>query len=177
MRWIAHRLIVAGACCLPLAGPGVAGDAAGPEAAADFALKSLAGKNFRLSEFRGEIVVLSFWASWCGRCREQLPILERLQAHYAGRPLRVLSVSLDRRADEARATAAGLDIPVLLDSDRELVRRYDPKRLPQTVLVDPAGRVRGVFEGYRDGDMANYQTAIDQLFAEEAWLVAGTGAQ
>lgn len=177
MRWITERLIAA---CAGLAlglPPAMAGDLQPPQAVPDFALKSLAGDNLRLSEFRGQIVLLGFWASWCGACREQLAALAQLQQRYAARPLQVLSVSLDRRRDKAQAAAAGLELPVLLDAQQEVVRRYDPQRLPLLVLIDPSGRRRAAFEGYRDGDAARYRAAIDGLLAEEAWLTAGTGDQ
>ncbi|MCK6370365.1 MAG: TlpA family protein disulfide reductase [Gammaproteobacteria bacterium] len=112
--------------------------------APDFALKGTDGKNLRLSEYRSEVVALAFWASWCGKCREQLPELERLQQALGPQGLRVLSVSFDETHATAAGTAAaaGVSFPVLLDSSGEVGRLYDVGRLPLVVLVDRAGRVR-----------------------------------
>ncbi len=75
----------------------------GHVAAPDFALKSTAGRNIRLSEYRSEVVALAFWASWCGDCRDQLPALERLQQALAADGLQVLTVSFDDQTEQARS--------------------------------------------------------------------------
>jgi peroxiredoxin len=118
-------------------------------AAPDFALKSIAGRNIRLSEYRSEVVAIAFWASWCGSCREQLPLLERMQQSLAADGLRVLSVSFDEKPDAAReaAAAARVTFPVLVDPDGEAGRLYDVGELPLVVIVDRYGKVRASYEG------------------------------
>ena len=79
------------------------GLAADPVSSApDFVLKSLDGENLRLSEYRGQIVVMNFWASWCGRCRDQLPSLENLHERYGDSGMQILSVNLDGDIEKAR---------------------------------------------------------------------------
>jgi peroxiredoxin len=128
----------------------LARDLAGSEAP-DFALKSIAGKNLRLSEYRSEVVAVAFWASWCGDCRSGLPVLEKMQQQMGTDGLRVLSVSFDKDTVAARdvAAAAHVSFPVLLDPAGEVGRLYDVGNLPLVVLVDRGGRIRGSYEGGR----------------------------
>lgn len=136
--------------------------------APDFVLKSLSGENLRLSEYRGEVVVLGFWASWCGDCRSHLDALAALQARYRDAGLRLLTVSLD--SDRRRAADAAVSIdaayPVLLDPGGETGRLYDVSSLPQIVLIDRDGAVRGVFAEFGRGDDEPYLAPIVELIEE-----------
>ena len=118
--------------------------------APDFVLKSTAGPNLRLSEYRGEVVMLAFWASWCGECRTQLQSFEDLHQSYGESGLELLSVSLDSIISQAQSTAAALDIsfPVLYDARGEVGELYEVDDLPLVVFVDREGRVREMVEGY-----------------------------
>lgn len=114
--------------------------------APDFALKAVDGRNLRLSEYRGEPVVLHFWASWCGPCRESATLLDRLAAD-SGTP--VVGVSLDGTPERAAAVAASLRLaaPTLVDTRQSVARAYDVDKLPLTLLLDADGRVRGAWAG------------------------------
>ena len=138
------------------------------ETAPDFALKNLAGKNLRLSEYRGEVVLVSFWSVRCGKCREQLSTVDDLYSQHEGEGFQVLSVSIDKKVDKARQMAAGLGLrfPVLSDDDRVASRLYDINELPMTVLIDPHGTVRHVHKGYAPGDADTYRTELEELLAE-----------
>jgi len=111
--------------------------------APDFALKDLAGRNQRLSEFRGDVVVLTFWASYCGPCRVALQSADDALAAGEGAPV-VLGVSLDRDAARAASVAGslGLAYPSLLDAAQTVGRLYDVQHLPLTLLIDREGTVR-----------------------------------
>ena len=135
-------------------------------AAPDFALKSLDGRNLRLSEYRGRVVVLSFWASWCGRCREQLPELAALRQRYQDAGLQVLAIGLDEDAQSARSASRNVEFPVLLDTGKHVAREYDPGKLPLTVLIDRHGQIRHVHSGYRNADTETYVAQLDALLAE-----------
>ena len=118
--------------------------------APDFALKDLDGRNQRLSEFRGDVVVLTFWAGWCGECRsllEQIDAQLRPGPDEAASPVR-LGVSLEAKPERARAVAESLrlDFPTLVDSRQQVARLYDVSRLPLTLLLDRDGVVREVYE-------------------------------
>ncbi|HEX7374276.1 MAG TPA: TlpA disulfide reductase family protein [Steroidobacteraceae bacterium] len=134
-----------------LAYPMLARAAPAPGSAApDFALKGIDGKNLRLSEYRGDTVVLSFWASWCGPCREALLQLNSVAAGQgaAGAPV-VLGVNLGDDPDRAASVAGSmhLNFPTLVDTKQAVGRLYDVDKLPLTLLVDADGRVRGAWAG------------------------------
>jgi peroxiredoxin len=143
-----HTLALAGAALAgalsPLAAKAATAAVPVGAAAPDFALKSTGGHNLRLSEFQGDVVVLAFWASWCGSCRSALADLNAIATAPDGdRPV-VLGVSLD--GDDARAASIaqslGLKFPTLLDSRQAVGRLYDVEALPLTLLVDRDGIVR-----------------------------------
>lgn len=129
--------------------------------APDFALKSTGGRNLRLSEYRGQPVLVTFWASWCGRCAEQLQALAELQAARGDQALRVLAVNIDQAPGPALDAAGRLQLTILHDADQSVARLYDPANLPFTVLVDADGRVRQVHARYRAGDESAYVSELE----------------
>lgn len=134
--------------------------------APDFALKNAGGDNVRLSEWRGEVVVLSFWAGWCGRCTDQLQQLGKLQQQYAARGVRVIAVNIDHETQPARDAASRLNLLVLHDSDQSVARQYELSDLPLIVFVDAHGEVRYVHQKYRGGDAALYEEELTALLQE-----------
>jgi peroxiredoxin len=136
--------------------------------APDFVLKAVDGKNYRLSEYRGEVVLVSFWASWCGECRSQLEDLSDLFERVAGADLEMLAVSLDRDRSEVTdaAKALGVAFPALHDVGGEVGEQYDVDKLPYVVLIDRDGVVRYEFSGYQRGDEGMYLERARELLAE-----------
>jgi peroxiredoxin len=153
---------------LPITLPASSGLAGQP--APDFALKNKSGTNYggnhRLSEYRGQVVLLSFWADWCKRCIDQLETLRELQKRYGEVNLRVLAVNIDEHEQPARDAAKRLGITILHDADQSVVRQYDPSVLPFAVLVDPHGIVRHVHAGYRADDATTYADELAALILE-----------
>lgn len=109
--------------------------------------KALQGPNLRTSEYSGEVMLLTFWATWCGRCEEQLGYLQTLHATYRSAGLVVLGVSLDDSAVAARefAAEAGVGFPTLHDLTKRSSRQLALLDLPTLILVDRGGAVRQVY--------------------------------
>jgi len=137
-------------------------------AAPDFALKSSSGKNLKLNEHRGEVVMINFWATWCAPCRQELPLLNRLHEQYRKAGFRLLGVNIDDRPDAARAMAKnlGISFPVLFDSEKRVSRLYDVNAMPSTVLIDRDGKVRYIHLGYRAGYETRYEAQIRELLKQ-----------
>jgi thiol-disulfide isomerase/thioredoxin len=125
---------------------------AAPGPAPDVALPGLAGALVRLDAFRGRVVVLNFWASWCAPCRAEMPALEALGRELGPRGLVLLTLNYRESAAVASAFAreVGLTTPVLLDRDGAVARRYQAPGLPATFFVDRGGRLVGSALGYRE---------------------------
>jgi peroxiredoxin len=134
--------------------------------APDFVLKSRSGTNLRLSEYRGEVVMLSFWATWCGDCRAQLEHLGSMRERYQDAGIELLAVSLDQNARQASEMTADASYPVLHDAGGQVGRLYDVTRMPVLVLIDRGGVVREVFEGFRRGNEEQYLEQVQALLRE-----------
>ena len=134
--------------------------------APDFVLKSFSGKNLRLSEYRGEVVMLSFWATWCGDCRAQLTELGAMRDRYQDAGVELLAISLDQSARQASEVTKDSTYPVLHDAAGEVARLYDVTKMPVMVLIDRGGVVREVFEGFRRGNEEQYLDRVQALLRE-----------
>ena len=136
--------------------------------APDFTLKSVAGVNLRLQEQRGRVVMVNFWATWCGPCRQELPHLNSLYDKYRASGFVLLGVNIDDdpRAAASLAAKLGLRFPVLLDTDKKVSRVYDMSAMPATLLIDRDGRVRHIHRGYRDGVERTYEEQVRGLLKE-----------
>lgn len=151
-------------CAASLALPLIANaafSALAPSAAApDFTLRSMGGPNLRLQEQRGQVVLVNFWATWCGPCRQEMPQLNKLYDKYRAAGFVLLGVNVDDNSQHASDVAQkmGLRFPVLLDSDKAVSRLYDLSTMPTTVLIDREGRVRHVHNGY----LAGYEDLYDK---------------
>jgi peroxiredoxin len=136
--------------------------------APDFVLKGLDGKNVRLSEFRGQVVLVNFWARWAGDSRKEMPALDRINKTYAGAGLVVVGVSVDddeRRAGEF-AGSMRLSYPILFDIGETVGRDYAVQKMPMTILVDRAGVVRYQNVGFKSGDEDAYLAKVRELLRE-----------
>lgn len=136
--------------------------------APDFSLRGSTGRNMRLSELRGEVVLINFWATWCGPCRQEMPQLNQLYAQYRAAGFTLLGVNIDDKRDNAEAMLKklGVRFPTLFDSDKRVARLYDVDTMPATLLIDRDGRIRYVHRGYRDGYERKYQEQIRELLKE-----------
>jgi thiol-disulfide isomerase/thioredoxin len=135
--------------------------------APEIELNDFAGKPVRMKELRGKVVLVDFWASWCGPCREELPVLEKLSRQYAERGFVVVGVNIDKSGDVAReflkARKLALSFPVVNDSGHGVAARYAPPTMPSSYLIDRTGRVQKVFAGFRASDAAELESALKKL--------------
>ena len=136
--------------------------------APDFTLRSMDGQNLRLQELRGRVVLVNFWATWCGPCRQEMPHLNRLYDKYRSSGFVMLGVNIDDDANNAIGVAnkLGMKFPVLFDTDKKVSRLYDLNTMPSTVVIDRDGKVRYVHRGYRDGYEDAYDKQIRELVKE-----------
>ena len=140
--------------------------AIGPSAAApDFTLRTMNGPNLRLAEQRGRVVMVNFWATWCGPCRQEMPQLDRLYQKYKSSGFVLLGVNVDDDTRKAADVASklGVSFPVLLDTDKAVSKLYDLSTMPSTVIIDRDGKVRYVHRGYLTGYEENYDKQIREL--------------
>ena len=163
---------IASACALlavdSLSAADGSAESAASDLAPDFALKSAAGPNLRLSEYRGEVVMLAFWASWCGECRSQLQSFNDLHARYNAIGFKLLSINLDPAMARARDTAAslGLEYPVLHDGQGRVGKLYEVDDVPLVVLIDREGHVRESVAGKGRVNDSYYADRVRALLRE-----------
>jgi thiol-disulfide isomerase/thioredoxin len=149
-----------------LATPALAVAPAGP--APKFQLASLAGKPVNLDQYKGQVVMLNFWASWCGPCREEMPILEKLHAKY--KPMGFTMIGVNVEPDSAEAAkwlkATPVTFPILFDTKSEVSKLYSVASMPSTVIIDRKGNLRWLHRGYKAGDENEYLNQIRALVRE-----------
>jgi peroxiredoxin len=162
-------LIAALLACLGLAGNASAARDMVGTPAPDFTLGSLEGPNLRLSEYQGRVVMINFWATWCGPCRQEMPALQDIYQRYEPAGFTLLGVNVDAEPDDARRMAEqlGVSFPLLLDASKEVSKLYDIRAMPVTVLVDRDGRVRYVHHGYKPGYESKYLDQVRALLRED----------
>jgi peroxiredoxin len=124
-----------------------------PSEAPDFTLMGLEGRPTQLREFRGKLVLLNFWATWCAPCLHEMPSMERLYQTFKQTDFVLLAVSMDRQgAEVARPFVEHLKLtfPILLDKTSGVSHQYGVRGLPSTYLIDPDGRLIGAVIGARE---------------------------
>jgi peroxiredoxin len=119
-----------------------------------FTLKNLDGKEVNLEDYRGKVVLLNFWATWCEPCLEEMPALQKTYNLLKNKGFVVLAVSIDRKSREnnVRAFAKNLNLsfPILLDSDQNVLNKYFNNTLPTSYLINSKGKLKGFISGARD---------------------------
>jgi peroxiredoxin len=157
------------ALLLAAAAPWTASAPLAPTAPApDFTLRTLDGQKLRLGEQRGRVVLVNFWATWCGPCRQEMPHLNKLYEKYKSSGFVLLGVNVDDDTRQAAGVAdkLGVKFPVLPDADKRVSRQYDLSAMPSTVLIDRDGKVRYLHRGYQSGYEDTYDKQIRELLKE-----------
>lgn len=152
-RLIAPCLALLGAAWLTLSGAARAEGTTAP----GFTLRDINNAEVKLDDYKGKVVLMNFWATWCQPCQAEMPHLQALHDEFGPKGFTVVSVSID----DARAASMvkplikrnGYTFPVLLDKETTVVAQYNPdKTLPYTVIIDREGKIQNVHRGYNPGD-------------------------
>ena len=130
--------------------------------------QNLAGATKTLADYRGKVVLLNFWASWCPPCLREMPSMERLRLKMAGRPLAIVALDSAETAEEVNGflSRMKLGFPILLDPDGSNTKRWKVFALPTTFLLDAEGRVRYVLTGPTEWDEGEALEIIESLLAD-----------
>lgn len=161
-----HSVLAACLAGLLVPLPLVAGESPAP--AAEFSLPSRAGPSVSLAALRGQVVLINFWATWCGPCRKEMPLLEQIQKKYAPLGFTMLGINVEEDTTQMEAFLGDVPVsfPVLLDPANRVSKLYDVAAMPSTVIIDRKGNVRYIHQGYQAGDESRYQDVIRQLIRE-----------
>jgi len=145
-----------------------AGFAQAGETAPEFSLRDINGQEVSLSDYKGKVVLVNFWATWCGPCKLEMPHLDKMDRELEEKGFEVISIS----TDDARAASkvkplikrGGYGFTVLLDKDTAVVSKYHPaKTLPYNVLITRSGGIHKVFQGYNPGDEVELRKEVEEL--------------
>jgi peroxiredoxin len=146
--------------------PVIAG--APPVPAPAFTLASRAGQNVSLGQYRGQVVMINFWASWCGPCRQEMPLLESIYRKYNRMGFTLLGVNVEPDSNAANEwlKATPVSFPILYDRDSRVSKLYDVAGMPSTVIIDRSGKLRVLHRGYKPGDENEYLDSIRTMIRE-----------
>jgi peroxiredoxin len=142
------------------------GDAGGP--APSFTLTTLSGQAGGLSEYKGQVVMVNFWATWCGPCQQEMPLLDQMYKKYKPAGFTLIGVNVDKESPAVKELLARkpVSFPVLLDPANQVSKAYHVDEMPSSVIIDRKGQIRYIHRGYKPGDENDYQDRIRQLIRE-----------
>ena len=133
--------------------------------APDFTLPNAQQQPIALSSLRGKVVLLNFWATWCGPCQEEMPSLEALYGRYKDKDFVVVGVSLDEEgwsAIQDFTKHIPVSFPILLDTQQAISDLYQVYRIPETYLIDPSGKIIDKFVGPQDYDKEVFYRKVER---------------
>ena len=146
----------------------LAASSTGPAPA--FQLSGRGGKSIDLSQFKGQVVMINFWATWCKPCRDEMPLLEDIYKKYKPMGFAMLGVNVEPDSKDAEVWLGKLPkpvtFPIAYDVDSKVSKLYKVETMPSTVLVDRKGNVRVLHRGYKAGDENIYLTQIRSMLKE-----------
>lgn len=144
------------------------GASAGSGPAPDFTLPARDGGKVSLDQLKGQVVMLNFWASWCGPCRQEMPLLDQMHKRYGPLGFTLLGVNVEASGEDAEQWLAQTPVsfPILFDRENKVSKLYDVNAMPSTVFIDRQGNVRYLHRGYKPGDEGEYLNQIRALLKE-----------
>ncbi len=138
--------------------------------APNFKLQNIeTGKMEGLKKYRGRVVYLDFWASWCGPCRQSLPLLNGLRKELKRKGFEVVAVNLDENTDDAKAFLKQFpaEYPILIDAEGKVPEKYSLPGMPTSFLIDKQGRVQGIHTGFKPEDMKGIRKDVISLLRKK----------
>jgi peroxiredoxin len=150
-----------------LALPALAADPTGAPAP-QFTLTARSGANVSLGQYKGQVVMLNFWASWCGPCRQEMPLLDSIYTKYKRMGFTLIGVNVEPDSKSANdwLKQTPVSFPILYDKESKVSKMYDVAGMPSTVIIDRRGKVRVLHRGYKPGDENEYLDSIRTLVRE-----------
>ena len=133
-----------------------------------FALPSRGGDTVTLEKLKGQVVMINFWASWCGPCRTEMPLLDQMYKRYSSLGFTLLGVNVESDTKDAEKLLQQVPVsfPVLFDKENKVSKLYEVNAMPSTVFIDRKGNVRYLHRGYKNGDEGEYLNQIRALLKE-----------
>lgn len=133
-----------------------------------FALPSRGGDTVTLDKLKGQVVMINFWASWCGPCRTEMPLLDQMYKRYSSLGFTLLGVNVESDSKDAEKLLQQVPVsfPVLFDKENKVSKLYEVNAMPSTVFIDRKGNVRYLHRGYKNGDESEYLNQIRALLKE-----------
>jgi len=152
MRYFFCRLFLVVLCLLPLVACSKEKSVPSKPLAADFTLRDLDGKDHKLSDYRGKVVFLNFWATWCPPCRTEIPSMERLNEVLGSKDFVMLAINTDENVKdlEAFVKEKAHNFTVLSDADGKIQKLYNVFKFPETFVIDQQGNIVEHIVGARD---------------------------
>jgi peroxiredoxin len=136
--------------------------------APNFTLDSNGGKPVSLAQYKGQVVMLNFWASWCVPCKQEMPLLESIHKKYGKMGFTMIGVNVEPDSKAANAVLKQIPVsfPVVYDTESKVSKLYQVSGMPSTVIIDRKGQVRMLHKGYKPGDENEYLDSIRALIRE-----------
>ena len=135
-----------------------------------FKLSGRGGKTIDLAQYKGQVVMINFWATWCGPCRQEMPLLEDIYKKYKPMGFTMLGVNVEPATGDPEGWLSKLPkavtFPVAFDVDSKVSKLYKVAGMPSTIFVDRKGNVREIHKGYKPGDENLYLTQIRAMLKE-----------
>jgi len=166
MKYRMAKIAARGLAALLVAVPALGGGSSGP--APTFALPARSGNTVSLAQYKGQVVMINFWASWCGPCRQEMPLLDGIYKKYGklGFTLIGVNVEPDSKAAESWLQQTPVSFPVLFDTESKVSKMYNVSGMPTSVFIDKKGNLREVHQSYKPGDENEYLNQIRALMRE-----------
>lgn len=133
-----------------------------------FSLPARSGGTVSLADLKGQVVMINFWASWCGPCRQEMPLLDQMHKKYESLGFKLLGVNVEADTKDAEVMLAKIPVtfPILFDKENKVSQMYSVNAMPSSVFIDRKGNVRYLHRGYKAGDESEYLNQIRALLKE-----------